>query len=76
MAMARKAAEIQAVFDRVVQLAKSSLDLSDEDAKARTTEYMRFMRLKARHDKPDKPSKLAPSALVDEIWHAHILDTK
>ena len=66
---------MSAVLDRVVELAQA-FELTEDLAVARTTEYMRFMALKAKHDLPGVPSMLAPSALVDTVWHCHLLDTE
>lgn len=64
------------ITGRVETLARKLLQLSDEEATARTIEYLRFMKLKAMHDKPDRSSELAPSHAVDELWHKHLLDSK
>ena len=45
--------------------------LSDEDIALAIDEYKRFLTLKI-----ENPSyNLAPTSLMDEVWHFHILDT-
>ena len=45
-------------------------------ALSHSIEYYRFMALKATIDTDGLPSKLAPSYLVDQLWHTHLLDTR
>ena len=45
-------------------------------ALSHSIEYYRFMALKATNDTDGLPSKLAPSYLVDQLWHTHLMDTR
>ena len=67
---------IKTVSARVQQLIKDGEAVSNEAAKARTKENLRFMKMKARCDQTDQSSDLAPSAIVNDVWHKHLLDTK
>ncbi|KAJ3039397.1 hypothetical protein HDV00_012273 [Rhizophlyctis rosea] len=40
------------------------------------TEYRRFLCLKVLLGDIDAPSQIAPSALIEEFWHQHVLHTK
>lgn len=61
---------------RVELLAREVLHFSVQKAKAVTVEYLRFMQLKANYDKANTPSDLAPSRIVDQMCHTHLLDTR
>ena len=50
----------------------SEASMSEDDWNKSEKEYRRFLALKLLH--PD--TALVPSKQVDDIWHAHILDTK
>lgn len=67
---------LDTLTSRIEFLARNQLHLSSSSATSRTTEYLRFMKLKAVHDEPDKPSELAPSFKVDELLSKHLLDTR
>lgn len=66
----------EAVAARLKVLACELLRWSPEKAAAVTLEYMRFMDLKVKYDRPDCASSLAPSYTVDQLWHTHLLDTR
>lgn len=59
---------------RVELLAREVLYFSQRKAKAVAVEYLRFMQLKAKFDK--STSDLAPSSTVDDVWIAHLSDTR
>ena len=61
---------------RILLLAQEILHLNANEAEVLTTEYLRFMHLKKDFDEEDGLSILAPSASVDDLWHAHLLDTR
>lgn len=63
------------ITERLKKICRNLLKLSPQDAIAYTTEYLRFMHLKAASDVDGVPSILAPSPAVDELWHQHLLDT-
>jgi hypothetical protein len=48
------------------------LRLHDAEAAQRADEYIKFMQLKAEQ----ATAPLAPSHVVDQVWHNHILDTR
>jgi hypothetical protein len=52
------------------------MHLTPPVALSHSIEYYRFMALKATNDTDGLPSKLAPSYLVDQLWHTHLLDTR
>ena len=60
---------------RILLLAQEILHLNANEAEDLTTEYLRFMHLKKDFDEEDGLSNLAPSSSVDDLWHAHLLDT-
>ena len=68
--------EKAAILDRIQLLAQEVMDLTPPEALSLSTEYFRFMALKAANDTDGLPSKLAPSAQVDQLWHTHLLDTR
>ena len=68
--------EKAAILDRIQLLAQEVMDLTPPEAISLSTEYFRFMALKAANDTDGLPSKLAPSAQVDQLWHTHLLDTR
>ena len=61
---------------RILRLAQEILHLDVNEAEDLTTEYLRFVHLKKDFDEEDGLSILAPSASVDDLWHAHLLDTR
>ena len=61
---------------RLEQICQELMNKSPRDATVCSTEYLRFMHLKAVYDVDGVPSKLAPSSEVDELWHKHLSDTK
>ena len=67
---------LKTITTRIQLLAREVLFLNPQQAVARTTEYLRFMQLKKDDDDEFGPSGLAPSRLVDELWHAHLQDTR
>ena len=52
------------------------MHLTPPVALSHSIEYCRFKALKATNDTDSLPSKLAPSYLVDQLWHTHLLDTR
>ena len=66
----------ETVMNRIQLIGQVVGHLSPAAALLHTVEYYRFMALKAEYDKDDVPSTLAPSALIDDLWHAHLLDTR
>ena len=66
----------ETVMNRIQLIGQEVGHLSPAAALLHTVEYYRFMALKAEYDKDDVPSTLAPSALIDDLWHAHLLDTR
>lgn len=46
-----------------------------DDAESLFTEYLKFMAIKIR-EKDTDDKRAAPSKMIDEMWHAHILSTK
>jgi hypothetical protein len=64
---------LEAVRARVVQIISAQqLQLTADQAARRADEYIKFMQLKVEH--PTVP--LAPSRVVNQVWHNHILDTR
>ena len=61
---------------RILLLAQEILHLNANEAEVLTTEYLRFVQLKKDSDEEDGLSNLAPSSSVDDLWHAHLLDTR
>ena len=61
-------------FDLIAWKMRDSQEctLSDEEVEIAIGEYKRFLELKI--DNPDL--NFAPTYLMDEVWHFHILDTK
>ena len=45
-----------------------------DDAEALLAEYLKFMHIKIKEQ--DTNERAAPSKMIDEMWHAHILSTK
>lgn len=66
----------ETVIDRIQLLGQNLKQLNPAEALSLSIEYYRFMALKVESDIDDKPSKLAPSALIDDMWHTHLLDTR
>ena len=64
------------LMDRIQILAEKVMHLTPTAAQTSSIEYYRFMALKAAFDNDGIPSKLAPPDQVDELWHAHLLDTR
>lgn len=75
-ANAGPSSNMRTVKARVEILAREILHFSLEKSKAVAVEYLRFMQLKAKYDKPNARSDLAPSGIVDQMWHTHLLDTR
>lgn len=46
-----------------------------DDAESLFTEYLKFIAIKIR-EKDTDDKRAAPSKMIDEMWHAHILSTK
>ena len=76
MSESKRRVEKAAILDRIQLLAEEILNLTPPEALSLSVEYFRFMALKAANDTDGLPSKLAPSALVDQLWHTHLLDTR
>jgi hypothetical protein len=66
----------ETVIDRIQLLGQKIMHLNSAAALSTSIEYYRFMAMKAEYDIDDEPSKLAPSALIDDLWHTHLLDTR
>lgn len=49
---------------------------TDRDAQLLAREYLRFMRIKVKHGYLEPGEGVAPSRMVDQVWHSHILDTQ
>jgi hypothetical protein len=63
---------LDAVRARVIQIISAQqLQLTADQAARRTDEYIKFMQLKVEH----LAVPLAPSHVVDKVWHSHLLDT-
>ncbi|KAK9830235.1 hypothetical protein WJX72_010488 [[Myrmecia] bisecta] len=64
--------ELSVVRERVAQLLLHSLSVPATKAALLTTEYLKFMTLKSEYSK----AELSPSPRIDQVWHAHLLDTR
>ena len=61
--------------ERRVVLIQYEKENEPDDAESLIAEYLRFMAIKIREkDVDDK--RAAPSKMIDEMWHAHILSTR
>lgn len=61
--------------ERRVVLVQYEKENEPDDAESLMTEYLRFMAIKIR-EKDAYGKRAAPSKMIDEMWHAHILSTK
>jgi hypothetical protein len=66
----------ETVIDRIQLLGQKIMHLNSAAALSTSIEYYRFMAMKVEYDMDEEPSKLAPSALIDDLWHTHLLDTR
>jgi hypothetical protein len=76
LAQERHRCKKETVIDRIQLLGQKIMHLNSAAALSTSIEYYRFMAMKAEYDIDDEPSKLAPSALIDDLWHTHLLDTR
>ncbi|KAK9829841.1 hypothetical protein WJX72_008191 [[Myrmecia] bisecta] len=64
--------DMEVVRERVVQLVEHSLSVPATEAALLATEYLKFMTLKSEFS----GQELSPSPRIDQVWHAHLLDTR
>ena len=61
--------------ERRVVLIQYEKENEPDDAESLIVEYLRFMAIKI-WEKDAEDKRAAPSKMIDEMWHAHILSTK
>ncbi|KAG5175148.1 hypothetical protein JKP88DRAFT_250353 [Tribonema minus] len=76
MAQTATAGTLQRVRERVDKLCREVLHKTPAEANELTQEYLKFMQLKVEHGHLEPGVGLAPSPQIDEVWHAHVLDTR
>eukprot|EP00611_Tribonema_gayanum_P031249 TRINITY_DN896_c0_g1_i7.p1 TRINITY_DN896_c0_g1~~TRINITY_DN896_c0_g1_i7.p1 ORF type:complete len:543 (+),score=92.01 TRINITY_DN896_c0_g1_i7:205-1833(+) len=76
MAQTATAGTLQRVRERVDKLCREVLHKTPAEANELTQEYLKFMQLKVEHGYLEPGVGLAPSPQIDEVWHAHVLDTR
>ncbi|KAG5175150.1 hypothetical protein JKP88DRAFT_265923 [Tribonema minus] len=76
VAQAATAGTLQRVRERVDKLCREVLHKTPAKSNELTQEYLKFMQLKVEHGLLEPGVGLAPSPQIDEVWHAHVLDTR